>query len=563
MNVIYPSNTPADHFHCGNSGHGGLHASLLAHLDELTGFALIIGEGVAETARQLATQGWEVIASESPGHRIEEQAQGSQPSAIQWIDDKLPDLEKIRRLGQKFNLILVQSAWAELPAAHRERAFRILSELLAPKGKLMISHYQHHSLRDAADDGPTRSELESLARKRALTVVQSFVHPDRNDSAIEWDTIVFGLPDDGTGTLPLLRHIVINDNKSSTYKLGLLLTLTRIADNLPGVVLRRSDDWVEIPLGAVGLFWIKIYRPLILKHALRQASGDKGYGFAREAFYALQDQSPFDLRLGAMLDPQFGSHVLTAIQEATTNIAQMPVRYTTWPGTNNTVFECQRSGARPKSGRMLLDRELLSTFGIFRVPTALWDCFSRYACWLEPAIINEWVNLMRRYQPDASLDILRTALLPNEGHADERDTGLIRKIAGTQLQDHSLRCLWTGRALREKSWAVDHCFPWARCNNNDLWNLFPVTQQANQSKSDKLPSASLLHASRERILAWWDEAFIGTEHEARFYAEALSALPMIERDDTSLDALFQGISFQRARLRTHQQLQEWCGLGTS
>jgi hypothetical protein len=29
------------------------------------------------------------------------------------------------------------------------------------------------------------------------------------------------LPDDGSGALPLLRHIILNDDKSSTYKLAL------------------------------------------------------------------------------------------------------------------------------------------------------------------------------------------------------------------------------------------------------------------------------------------------------------------------------------------------------
>ena len=43
-----------------------------------------------------------------------------------------------------------------------------------------------------------------------------------------------GSPDDGTGALPLLRHIVFNDQKSSTYKLALLRTLVRIADSAGG-----------------------------------------------------------------------------------------------------------------------------------------------------------------------------------------------------------------------------------------------------------------------------------------------------------------------------------------
>jgi hypothetical protein len=55
------------------------------------------------------------------------------------------------------------------------------------------------------------------------------------------------------------------------YRLGLLRALVRIADGAPGLALNRSDDWVELPLGAVGLFWIMLYCPLTLKHHLRHA----------------------------------------------------------------------------------------------------------------------------------------------------------------------------------------------------------------------------------------------------------------------------------------------------
>ena len=38
------------------------------------------------------------------------------------------------------------------------------------------------------------------------------------------------MADDGTGALPLLRHVILNDAKSATYKLGLLRALCRAAE---------------------------------------------------------------------------------------------------------------------------------------------------------------------------------------------------------------------------------------------------------------------------------------------------------------------------------------------
>ena len=45
----------------------------------------------------------------------------------------------------------------------------------------------------------------------------------------------------------------------TTYKLGLLRTLVRIAETAPGLVIKRTDDHMEIPFGAVGLYWLKQY----------------------------------------------------------------------------------------------------------------------------------------------------------------------------------------------------------------------------------------------------------------------------------------------------------------
>ena len=60
--------------------------------------------------------------------------------------------------------------------------------------------------------------------------------------------VVFGCMDSIDG-----RHVIVNDNESSTYKPGLLRTLVRLAEPAPGLVVERTDDYVDIPFGALGL----------------------------------------------------------------------------------------------------------------------------------------------------------------------------------------------------------------------------------------------------------------------------------------------------------------------
>ena len=116
------------------------------------------------------------------------------------MNDALPDLRALRALGRRFDLVLLSAVWMHVAPKGRERAFRILSELLGPSGLLVIT--------------------------------------------------------------------------------------LRLGETAPGLVIERTDDYVDIPFGAVGLYWLKQYLPLVLHHRLPQRpSGPGGYGWAKEAFH--------------------------------------------------------------------------------------------------------------------------------------------------------------------------------------------------------------------------------------------------------------------------------------
>src|SRR5690554_3175731 len=542
-----------------------VHSDWLPQLYKKTGLALDVGAGSGRDALALAERGWDVVAVEPAAElrRLGEAATAHR--SIQWVDDSLPDLSEIRKLSYRFDLVLVSAVWMHLPPTYRERAFRILTELLAPSGMLVIT------LRHGPGDGErqfyevSKAELDSFARHRAVMPVPLPDMPRADQLKREdvwWETAVYRLPDDGTGALPLLRHIIVNDNKSSTYKLGLLRSLTRIADSLPSLVLRRDEYWVELPLGVVALYWIKLYQPLILRYDLRQAPGSQGYGFAKEPFKALASVSPMDLRVGSGLSAELAPIVLGAIRDAARTITEMPVRYTTWPGTTNQVFESALESFRLRPGSARLDRETLARFGRFRVPTLLWDCFSRYACWIEPAIVNEWVQLMEGYRNEVRYDDSRDRYLNALDWAEQRrDTSLVRGLVADRLAaKQPVHCVWSQRNLARVQYDIDHCFPWSRWNNNDLWNLFPADKDVNQLKSEKLPSAEVMLHSKPRILEWWRSAYVGQEREEQFFIEAEAALPVVTHDH-SVETVFEGMMQQRLRLKMNQQLVEWMGVG--
>jgi hypothetical protein len=110
----------------------------------------------------------------------------------------------------------------------------------------------------------SRTEVERLGQELGLRVLRVATGSDslgRLD--VRWETVVLEYPDDETGALPLLRHIVLRDDKSSTYKLALLRVVARIADSAPGLAYEDDDGNVSVPPGLVALYWIRSMKPLV------------------------------------------------------------------------------------------------------------------------------------------------------------------------------------------------------------------------------------------------------------------------------------------------------------
>jgi SAM-dependent methyltransferase len=217
-----------------------VHSAWKQLLPNEPGLAADIGAGSGRDANWLAGLGWDVVAVE-PEAAFRQPAMAQSHPQVSWLDDRLPKLQRLREADTRFNLIVVSAVWMHLSLTQREVAFRVLSNLLAPGGLLVISvrHEPDAAVREARGFYEVSSEeLPAFAKQRALVLIERQRSADALGRAgVSWETLCFRLPDDGTGSLPLLRHIIVNDNKSASYKLGLLRTLIRIAEGAPGLVL--------------------------------------------------------------------------------------------------------------------------------------------------------------------------------------------------------------------------------------------------------------------------------------------------------------------------------------
>ncbi|MDE0129054.1 MAG: methyltransferase type 11 [Gammaproteobacteria bacterium] len=409
----------------------------------------------------------------------------------------------------------------------------------------------------------TSAEIEGLARRHGLQVIRATKSNDASErQEVSWEAVWLQLPDDGTGALPLLRHVVFNDQKSSTYKLALLRALLRIADGAAGFARPgANDDHVELPLGLVALYWIRSFQPLIKADLPQQPRGNQHLGFVKAGFRGLMDRSPFDLRVGQRFSEKDAENLIRAIREAANCIRRMPANYITYPGSEKPVFPCTRGGPVRLKNSVSIDEAFLWSLGSFSVPRNLWQAMGRYAAWLEPAVLNEWIRMMRSYEQKTtdgkrSWDEHWKAL---EWLAPEHDTDIARRRAETLRADGFLYCVWTGKRLT-KVYEIDHCFPFAAWPCNDLWNLLPSDRRANQNKSDRLPSPDALDSAKPRLLDWWHSAYQqDIRLKATFEDEARSALPATGLGESgfTLESVFDGLMFQQLVLKRDQQLREW------
>ncbi|HEV7267493.1 MAG TPA: methyltransferase domain-containing protein [Falsiroseomonas sp.] len=538
-----------------------IHAGALPFLPAPPGLVLDVGAGSGRDAAWFAGRGFEVVAVE-PAAALRQEAGRLHPSAtIRWLDDRLPALAQLHRLGLAFDLVWASAVWMHMPPEDRPRAMRKLATLLKPGGRLVLTLRHGPAPGDRPMWPVDAAEVERLGLDHglALRVATERVEDRQGRRDVRWQTVILDLPDDGVGALPLLRGVILRQEKSATYKLALLRCLARIADASPNVA-REVPDGVELPLGLVALAWIRMFKPLV-ERGLPQLPGER-MGFVTDAFRALAPLAPFDLRPGRAFAGEEGAALRRALAEAAQLIRSMPARHLTYADGVTPVFETRYDRMPRPGAELVLDQETLWTYGATRVPLHVWQALRRMAAWIEPMLLAEWARLTQSYAKGTipADEILRAL----QWAEPERDTAFVRGIVTDRMaRGGAVACVWTGQRLRAGGVEIDHCLPWSAWACNDLWNLLPASRAANQGKGGLIVSAVALEAARPRILGWWEEAYLGAAPDLRrrFAEEARTTLPLAPDRDPAPTDLFAALDFRRLRLRQETQLPEWRGPG--
>lgn len=546
---------------------GKLNAWLDPYIPKERACILDIGTGSGRDAAWFASKGHSVCAVE-PDPQLYQAAKAklhdSKPP-FTLVEDRLPDLKKTGVVsGMSFDLILLNAVWMFIPETQRERSFRKLITLLKPRGIIAFtlrtpceSHRGMH---------PTSvSEIEALAKGHGAYVeFTQEVEDLLGRPGVKWHHIIVRLPDDGTGALPLVRRIVLLDDKSSTYKLALLRSLCRVASISPGLARESGPDQVAIPLGAVALSWIQLYLPLLNEDMPQRPDNESGgqrIGFVKDDLekFIPNPQDVTQLRTGASLHSDRGMDLTKSIRDAAATIAKMPVNYLNYPD-GRPIFKVTRKRLTVRRS-ITLNEEYFSQFGEMTVPVHLWQALLRYNVWIEPALVEEWIRLIRRYAERQNRQVdelkLRRLMRPYEPDRNQLE---VRRRALALLDTQSIHCVWTGKKLQAGNMDIDHCLPWAVWPCDDLWNLMPSSKTVNRSKRDYLPNNITIREAQDRIMTWWENAYRReTATRERFLLEAKARLPALKESIPSLDDIFLALDLQRTRLYNDHRIPEWSG----
>lgn len=537
-----------------------VHRELIARLPRYHAWVLDVGAGSGRDAAALAGDFHHRVVAVEPCLPMREGAIARHPHPnIRWIDDRLPTLTGVRCLNESFDLILLSAVWMHVHPDERDEAIGNLAALMRPGANLAVSF---KSLPDGARGmWPVDArELERQAHNAGLDLVASSESADRlGREGITWSTLIFTRRDDGSAALPILRNIIINDNKTATYKFALLRVLSRIAATAPGFASSTVTGDVRVPLGLLSLYWLKVYWQLVERGVSQSTQSRLKFGDAMRRLMRAGVLAS-DLEVGASYSGEPARALYDAMVKARGTLQDGPMKHTTYWHSTQPIFEYHGSRRPKRTETITLTRRYLEEWGHARVPRHIWEAMRSHWVWIEPAVVSAWVEMTIDLARAQTIYSAQTYAEWLEWPVDlARDTSAARERVSVL---DGLTCVWTGKRLGS-DYEVDHIIPYAVSGNNTLWNLAPATRVANNSKSAKLPSASLLLASRARLIDWWRRAYVeDPRFSARFWREAERYIPEYLHDparsiDDNLAEVFEGVEWHLARIRRDQQIMDW------
>ena len=178
--------------HYESIGFADVHGDIL-HLFPTTPSQVIdIGAGTGRDAAAFAERGHRVTAVEPTPELRAEAGRLHARWPITWIDDSLPDLDRVHERGERYDVVMLTAVWMHLDAGQRERAMARVAPLVRPGGLMALSlrHGPVPAGRRMFD--VSAHETCDLAKRHGLATIHESSGPALlGGPAVWWDRLAF------------------------------------------------------------------------------------------------------------------------------------------------------------------------------------------------------------------------------------------------------------------------------------------------------------------------------------------------------------------------------------
>ena len=173
-----------------------VHGDVLPLFPKPPASVLDIGAGTGRDAAALAARGHKVVVAVEPTKELREHGQKVHAAhKIKWLDDGLPELDKVLDLDRRYDLVLLTAVWMHLDKDQRAAAMPSVASLTAPGGRIVLS-LRHGPVPEGRRMFPvTAAETVALAEGQGLTTLYNKPRPDmQGREGVSWTWLVFERP---------------------------------------------------------------------------------------------------------------------------------------------------------------------------------------------------------------------------------------------------------------------------------------------------------------------------------------------------------------------------------
>ena len=173
-------------------GFADVHGDIL-HLFPATPSQVIdIGAGTGRDAAAFAQRGHGVTAVEPTAELRAEAERLHARWPITWIDDSLPDLDRVHERGGRYDVVMLTAVWMHLDAGPRERAMARVAPLVKPGGLMALSLRHGPVPAGRRMFEVSAQETGELARRHGLATIHESKGPALlGGPTVWWDRLAF------------------------------------------------------------------------------------------------------------------------------------------------------------------------------------------------------------------------------------------------------------------------------------------------------------------------------------------------------------------------------------